>query len=314
MTASLDPEIERVLIDCVHARIDHIRSRDRHRLDLTYCPMCLSLRNEHNRHDYDWYMNLIEDGFGVQVERIDIVPVGDATSLPFPGMVTFPNAPHYKVQLTTITGRHTLWLVRISQDGPKVVVPAFNGSVADSVALGCYPWRKTAEPFEGPATLVEFQPEEFAQKVAQDIAFRLKNVWHRHKFETLRAITLDCHPWHPVLSICLLTTQEDESFREDEYGKWDIAAWRLFQVADLDTELQRLIYDYSEGRTTTDRDKDSDERVEAILRCCATALQHRLVRESLGKFQLASDFEVVLFHPDDGDANRDYCRLVGDSR
>jgi hypothetical protein len=179
----------------------------------------------------------------------------------------------------------------------------------------------TTELFEEPSTIVEFHPEVVVEKLAENLAFQFRYVWYRHRFETLRAVTLDCHPWHPVLSLCLLTTQEHEDFREDQHGKWDIAAWRLFQVADLDKDLRRLIYDYHGGRTIPDGDKppvdtsNTSERAEEILRCCAKALKHEKVREWINKFQLASDFEVALFHPDDpdyGKASRDYCRLDSD--
>ena len=79
--------------------------------------------------------------------------------------------------------------------------------------------------------------------------------------------------------------------------------------------MQRLNYDYYGGRTTSDPDKRPAERAEEILRCCAKALKHEKVREWINKFQLASDFEVALFHPDDpdyGKASRDYCRLESD--
>ena len=81
MAAELEPSIQRALIDFIHTRIEHIRSGNRQFLDLTYCPICLNMRNEYNRHDYDWYMNLIENGFGVNFSDGFAVQAGGKPSL-----------------------------------------------------------------------------------------------------------------------------------------------------------------------------------------------------------------------------------------
>src|SRR5687768_4391466 len=127
MATTIDPDLRQVLRRFVEYRIACIRSGDRDALDATYSPSCLSRRNEYNRHDFQWYMDLIERGFGEDTQRIDLLPAEGSPALPFAGMVTYPWPPEVKAFVQTVSGRRTLWLIRMFADGPKVVLPAFAG-------------------------------------------------------------------------------------------------------------------------------------------------------------------------------------------
>ena len=63
MTDRIDPETQEMILQFVQKRIDLIRAGDRAGLDQTYVELDLKRRNPYNSHDYDWYLNLIEELF-----------------------------------------------------------------------------------------------------------------------------------------------------------------------------------------------------------------------------------------------------------
>ena len=67
------------IVEFVQHRSEMIRNGDRAGLDATYDG--LDRRNEYNCHDYDWYLDMIEQGFGGVIRRIDIVPIPDTSML-----------------------------------------------------------------------------------------------------------------------------------------------------------------------------------------------------------------------------------------
>jgi hypothetical protein len=316
MAHALEPSIQQRIIDLVHARVECIRSGDRARIDATYSRFCLDGRTESTRHDYDWYMHLIETGFDTALRKIEISPHGEGASLPFAGLVAYYWPPQYRVVITTVTDRQTLWLVGFEDDGPKVVLPGFNGRVADSVALGTIrPWKEepNAAADAQTATVVTFHPDDFTGRLSRCIAHELDFWWSMLQFETLRAIALDCAPWGPSLNLGLLTTQE--SFSEAECGKWALGDWRLYDFTGTycgpwpaARELIQFMHQYYEGQTTTDTDRERAERVDVLCRCCAKALLSEEVAAALQRFHLTDDFEAGAFDSDRPDTN--YCKLI----
>jgi hypothetical protein len=305
MAAAIDPDLHQVLRRFVERRVACIRSNDRADLDATYSPSCLSRRNEYNRHDFQWYLDLIERGFGEDIQRIDIQSADDSPTLPFAGMVTYPWPPEFKAFVQTVSGRRTLWLIRMFEDGPKVVLPAFGGKTGDQVATGEWQLPRLAESVMGAPTTLKFHPKHFTSAVAESVSVRLNNWSRRLKFETLRAAALDCAPWFGQCWIALLTTKED--FPEDEYGKWAIGEWRWDELEEIGTENCQLIRAYYEGKTDTDPERTPMERADAVFQCLAKALQSMEVASSLKRFDLSDDFELGVFNPDDP-KQRNYCK------
>jgi hypothetical protein len=312
---TLDSSIQQRIVDFVHRRIQYIRSGDRAHIEQTYSRFCLEGRNEYNRHDYDWYMHLIETGFGADVRRIDIAST--AGRLPFEGIVSYPWPPQYRVLVTTVEDRQTLWLVAVEEDGPKIVLPRFNGKVADSIAIGqVLPWRESAlaEVESDLTTVPTFHPDYFARCLGERIAHELDFWSGRWKFESIRALALDCAPWHGSIGLCLLTTRED--FPEDEYGKWALGDWRLQDfTGSIGAEgwpavqdLEQIMQQYYEGQAMTDADREPVERAQVIFRCCATALLSDKVAAALKHYDLSADFEIGVFDPDHPGTN--YCDAV----
>lgn len=305
MAAAIDPTLHQLLQRFVEYRVACIRAGARADLDATYSPSCLSRRNDYNRHDFEWYLDLIERGFGEDVQRIDIQSADPSSLLPFAGLVTYPWPPEFKAFVQTVSSRRTLWLIRMFEDGPKVVLPAFGGKTGDQIATGAWQLPRPAESGTGVLTTLKFHPSHFTSAVAESVSFRLRN-WSRPlKFETLRAAALDCAPWFGWCWIALLTTKED--FSDAVYGKWGFGDWRWGQMADVGAENCDLIQAYYEGKTDTDSERSPAERAEVVFQCLAEALQSEQVASSLKLFDLAEDFELGIFHPDDP-KQRNYCK------
>ena len=278
-------------------------------MDATYERICLERQNEFNRHDYQWYLSLIESGYGEETHRIDIQPVESVRPLPFAGLATYPMPPDFGAFVQTASGRRTLWLIRYREEvGPKVVLPAFGGRTADSVATGQWRLPTPSEIAPGGVTALAFDPERFTNEVADSVTSIL-NIWvHRLKFETLRAVVLNCFPWFGRCSVAVLTMKED--FDEAEYGKWAIADWRWDEIDEIRPELLQLLRAYYEGKTVTDVELSCPDRAKVIIRCVAKALKSKQVAESLKRFDLAVDFELAVFDPDDSKMGN-YCNKVG---
>lgn len=186
MTTQIAPDLQRSLLAFVRRRVELIRDGRRDELDSTYEPNCLRLQNEFNRHDYQWYVNLIENGFGETTARLDIQPVETVRPLPFAGLVSYPMPPDFGAFVQTASGRRTLWLIRHREDtGPKVVLPAFGGRTADSVATGQWKLPMPSEVAPSGATALTFDPRWFSLAVAESVSLLLDSWWHRFKFETL---------------------------------------------------------------------------------------------------------------------------------
>jgi hypothetical protein len=304
MSIPLDPAVQASILRLVRRRIECIRTGNRKGLNATYEASCIGSRNN-NPYDSRWYRNLIEQGFGADIQRIDIQPIDNNSTLPFEGILTYTWPPEYKVFVQTVSGRRTLWLVRMFEYGPRVVLPAFGGQTADQVATGEWQLPRPAQELENSTNTLEFHPDDFVSEVAQGVATDLANWSTRLKYETLRAVALDCAPWFGQCYIALLTTKED--FPEEEYGKWAIGEWRWDEMESLGLELCELIRAYYEGKTITDRKRSPGHRAQVVFRCLAKALQSEKVRPSLKLYDLAKDFELGVFDPDDPN-ERNYCK------
>jgi hypothetical protein len=306
MAQPIDKSTEKLIREFVSLRIEYIRTGNRILLDSTYDLTC---RNEYNCHDYNWYMGLIEFGFGSEVQHYEISSVKEETPLPFAGLVTYPWPPKYVISLTTVNQRRTCWLISIIEGIPKVALPAFGGKVGDAVAYGEYGRkdRKQSTPIE---TVFRFDEDEFANELAQRIYLELNGVKSYLKYDEIRALAIDCHPWHGCIILCILTNRED--FSEAQCGKWSMADWRYYDFSstpdaswpfakDLIEQMTKYYESGAEGTATFRADK--------IYRACAKALCSPTVSKALNfyKFNLASDFEFGVFDPDRYPKKENYC-------
>lgn len=301
MTQPIDKSIEKLIHDFVSLRIEYISTGNRILLDSTYALNC---RNEYNCHDYNWYIGLIEFGFGSEVQHYEISFVEEEMPLPFTGLVSYPWTPEYVVSLTTVNQRRTCWFIRIIEGLPKVVLPAFGGKVGDTIACGEY-GRKDQKQSTPIKTVFRFDEDKFANELAQRIYLELNGVKLYLKYDEIRALAIDCHPWHGCIVLCMLTNRED--FSEEQCGKWSMAEWRYYDFSstsfakDLIEQMTKYYESGAEGTATFRADK--------IYRACAKALCSLTVSKALNfyEFNLASDFEFGIFDPDRYHKTENYC-------
>lgn len=317
--SSIDPDIQDQILELVKRRIELIRDGDREGLNATYSD-CLQRRNPYNSHDYDWYLSMIENGFGEPTAEIRIESLDDQPGLPvlpFDGSVSYPNPPDYKVFVETVSGRKTLWLIAFlvdydnldddddeeEQEEPRVVLPAFAGRTLDEVATGQLQLPHTQEDKTDQVAVREFHPEALVGEVISSLGLILNSWSMQLKYETIRAIAIDCAPWFGTCWVAILTTQED--FDEAEIGKWSIGDWRWNEVDEVGGKTVGLIKQYYEGETLSDLDKSSEERAEIVFEALAKSLKAKDLVEVYSRFQQADDFELGVFNMDSPEKN--YC-------
>ncbi|HEX4610415.1 MAG TPA: hypothetical protein VH092_19650 [Urbifossiella sp.] len=305
----MDPSIEQILREFVAKRIDFIRTGSRQDLDGTYL---LANRNEYNWHDYNWYMCLIEFGFGGDVQKFEISAVTRETPIPFAGLVAYPWPPEYLVSLTTVSQRRTVWLVSIYEGAPKVIMPAFNGRIGDAIACGDFGQRDSRRSI-GTSPVFRFDVDQFAHELAERIGLELNLVHLPLRYDEIRALAIDCFPWFGEISLCILTGREE--FSDEQSGKWSIGEWRYHDFPSTPGErwpyakdlIEQMKAFYAGGP-----EEGRNLRADTIYRACAKALLSPAVSRALDRygFRLAKDFEFGVFDPDHPEKGN-YCLSCG---
>lgn len=80
-----------------------------------------------------------------------------------------------------------------------------------------------------------FDFKMFTKELAELISGELTIKAPQFKNETIVGLALDCHPWHPVLELCLLTNSERDKKAVQEWGRWSLADWKYFQFSRTET-------------------------------------------------------------------------------
>jgi hypothetical protein len=312
----MNKSTERILREFVAKRIDFIRTGNREGLDSTYR---LFHRNEYNCHDYDWYIRQIEFGFGAEVQKFEIQQVTSETPLPLANLVTYPWPPEYIVFLTAVNQRRTVWLVSIDiEDGePKVVLPAFGGRVGDAIVCGELVPSAEDRQTE-PEVVFCFDADLFAHELAHRIYLELNGVKTQLLYDEIRALSIDCFPWHGSLHLSILTGREDFCEEDDDdrdFGKWSTAEWRYNDFTSTPNENWPYAKDLTEQMTAYYNSGDNREcllRADNIFRACAKALLSPTVSRALEfyGFNLSADFEFGVIDPDHP-SKGNYCSIVG---
>lgn len=152
----------------------------------------------------------------------------------------------------------------------------------------------------------QFDADAWTKKLAECIELELLTWRVRMSHDKIRALALECHPWHEnALSISFLTDRE--SFEETKESKWSVADWRMYNFTagpganwPFAAELMRIAHEYymeTEGARARDK----------LVKCCAEALMSPKVSKTLkDRYKLADDFQLFVGHPDDPGKN--YCR------
>ncbi len=126
---------------------------------------------------------------------------------------------------------------------------------------------------------------------------------YRMQFETLRAVALDCHPWHSQLWVSILTENEIPRVRET---KWEIGDWRWAQTEPVgDALATNLAASYEQLKTSSETDA-----LDPLFLTLANCLVSQEVAEALKRYTVADDFELAVFNPD-SPSLRNYVLEVG---
>jgi hypothetical protein len=164
----------------------------------------------------------------------------------------------------------------------------------------------------------DFDEDRFGDELGKRIALELNGVkWHL-RYDIIRALGIDCFPWHGWLILALLTAREE--YPEKEFGKWAMSDWRYYDFTSTPSEgwphARDLTQQMKEYFAAEPEDQArAGERADRIYRACAKALLSPHVSEALKfyGFKLARDFEFGVFHPDYPERGN-YCDVVRGSR
>ncbi|MFN3651502.1 MAG: hypothetical protein ACK47B_18155 [Armatimonadota bacterium] len=153
----------------------------------------------------------------------------------------------------------------------------------------------------------EFDATEFARELSRSIVKELQKRHEQLREYELSALVVDCHPWHGILDLAVLTDQ-------DEAGKWEIGEWELYPLTDSEdaedswseTQVWReRMRTYWQARVAESPDA-AEAATDLILRACAAALSSDEVQAEISRLRLASDFELFVGNPDDAE-DRNFC-------
>lgn len=336
MSGDLGPETLLTLKAFVDQRIEAIASGDRARIDVTYASHNLRLRNQYNDHDYATYLRVIENGFGNEVQGYDIHAIESPDQVPLYGLVSWPLPPQFAARVWTTDERATLWLLRIGDEGPRIVLPAFGGRTFDELVSGGvrppkaprpnvlertpkFPRKAASAAQAAPkASLLRvrrFAAEPFAAALAERIALELNGIAPQLQFDRLRAMTLDCHPWNGAIFLSLLTEREEP--RVQGGAKWEhVANWRYFDFPSTPNQHWPYAHDLIEQASAFYQEaiangEGPDDRMDTLLKACAAALTSTTVANALNQYgiQRAPDFELGVFDPDNA-SSPNYCAPI----
>jgi hypothetical protein len=300
----VDENLRRIILDFVQARVNAIRDGQRAKVDATYDPWGLGLRDhairreDHERTSYyDWYLNRLERGFSSAVSEIQVIPIGNANQLPFRFNVTWSDLPQFELRIRTFEASVS-WLVRLRDRQLCVVLPNFSGA----------PWKEPILETRGGG--VEFNARKFAMELGGHLGLEFCSWSARlNGLAKIRAFALSVDPYNGVIHPSLLT--DKENFDESQCGKWSLGDWRLYDFTSSPAShwpygqhLCQLIRDYVSDKNQNHKHPKFDYWVQSreafeIMIACAMSLREPEFLKYLQRFELNSDFELGVFHAHD---------------
>jgi hypothetical protein len=131
-------------------------------------------------------------------------------------------------------------------------------------------------------------PLEFVEVLAKQIAEALRYRAPEFERHRLGAVAVEPHPWHKGMCLSVL-------IETDKSRKWEMGDWEYQDLAALGgTPLIEQAYE-----DLQDPSKRGSCAYLPFFRCCAQALCHQAVQESLKHYALEPDFELFVADPDD---------------
>jgi hypothetical protein len=292
---TLLPERVTTIRSLIERRLAAIEARDDDALDATYgswrreqISVARTATGPEADHRTRWYLDTIEHPLRGGVVAVRLSYAGAELQLPHPGVSTWPGAPEYIATLITDRGVDVPWaiLYREDADGPDeafVEVPVF-----------------ASDPpgFEPPMEVRD--PEQvFEEDLRAALWLALKHYAGRMRFDTLRALAVDCVPWHGRVDVYVLTDRE--FFDEEAEGKWALGSWRSGSLTETPYGTWRGFQDLGEAaQTIYEGAAKPEDAVRSLCARCAAALKSDAVANLLrDSFTLGADFELGVFEPDD---------------
>lgn len=112
-------------------------------------------------------------------------------------------------------------------------------------------------------------------------------------------LAIDCHPWHGVLALCVLTESEctDDSELRDPA---EMAAWRFFNCSDGIDAWGATTALAQSMRSDCESAGDNASVATAYFHRCADAFGHSDVVGARSKLGPSPEFRLSVTHPDNG--------------
>jgi hypothetical protein len=155
-----------------------------------------------------------------------------------------------------------------------------------------------------------FDKTTWTKDLVECIEMELLTWWHRMSVDKIRALAIQCHPWHEIAFTISFLTNRESSHNEAKHGKWDLPAWRLYNfTSGPDTDwpyAQKLMRVAHRYYMASERSGEPVKVRDELVRCCARALKSSKVTKALKRYNLAHDFELFAGHPDAPERN--YCK------
>jgi hypothetical protein len=128
----------------------------------------------------------------------------------------------------------------------------------------------------------------------------LEKMADKFREEQIRVFDVGCFPWHGGIELSFLTANEDNF--EKEYGKYSMGNWRLYSFNQEIYEKEwgpmgSICYKMRECWESSDEYR---QKSDELFMACAEVAASKQVRDAFKYYNLTSDFEINVFHPDCG--------------
>ena len=142
-------------------------------------------------------------------------------------------------------------------------------------------------------------PGEWVARLADTIAAAVREFAPAVGDDRVALFAVDCHPWHGMLGLAVLTA--DEAGTDPELNNpAEMAAWRHYDFASGLAAGCAFIPLGAEMRSAYYEAGDRPGTAVAYLRACAAAAAGPTVAAALDLFKRADGFRLSVAHPDSG--------------
>ena len=142
-------------------------------------------------------------------------------------------------------------------------------------------------------------PGDWVARMADTIAAAVREFAPIVGDDRITLFAVDCHPWHGMLGLAVLTA--DEAATDPELNDpAEMAAWRHYDFASGLAAGRALIPLGAEMRSAYYEAGDRPATAEAYLRACVSAAASPTVAAALDQFKRADGFRLSVTHPDSG--------------